>query len=91
MVSGTYENDAARTGSVSARNGSPIGPGIGPIDVEYTDAKGSTEGALEEALRRASKAERWDVVAKLADELRARREAAAGNVLPLTRAKKGGA
>jgi hypothetical protein len=94
VVSGTYENGALRAGGLSARNGSLIGPTIGPKDAVCTDVKTASrhtiEGALEEALRRASQAERWDVVAKLADELRARREAAAGNVLPLARATKGG-
>jgi hypothetical protein len=46
------------------------------------------EAALAEALRRASEAGQWDVVATLARELQARREARAG-VVALEVARRG--
>jgi hypothetical protein len=50
------------------------------------------ETALAEALRRASEASQWDVVATLARELQARREALAGVVdLGAARKRRGGA
>ena len=50
-----------------------------------------TEGPLEEALRLAARAGRWDVVAALAKELEERRHADAGNVVALTpKAKRRG-
>ncbi len=44
---------------------------------------GDVESVLLEALKGATAAGRWDVVAQLAEELRARRLASAGNVVPL--------
>ena len=43
----------------------------------------AVEAALAQALRKATTAERWDVVAQLARELEARRLARAGNVVIL--------
>jgi hypothetical protein len=52
-----------------------FGPTIGPAD--------PVEGALAQALDAAAAAGRFDVVAQLAEELRARRLASAGNVVEL--------
>lgn len=45
------------------------------------------EVALAGALEAATREERWDVVVRLADELRARREARAANVVPFAKAR----
>jgi hypothetical protein len=58
------------------------------ITLPVTPAEDIESGLLF-ALTEAAKAGRFDVVAKLADELRARREATAGNVVPLVQTKKG--
>ena len=49
----------------------------------YTSASDAVEAALAEAIRGATSAGRWDVVAQLASELEARRLARAGNVVVL--------
>jgi hypothetical protein len=41
------------------------------------------EVALAEAIRRASTAGQWDIVAQLAKELDARRRARSGNIVPI--------
>jgi hypothetical protein len=62
--------------------GQPEGPPVGQGDV--------VEAALAEALRGATAAGQWTVVAQLARELEARREARAGVVaLDAERAKRG--
>ena len=48
------------------------------------------ELALSEALTEATRAQRWDVVAQLADELRARRLAKSANVVPINSARRNG-
>lgn len=59
-----------------------IGPAIGPV----LDA---LEQAMARALEAAAIAGRFDVVSQLAEELRARRLAAAGNVVELSGRKQG--
>jgi hypothetical protein len=55
-----------------------------PVDVGPRESRAlSVEDALAHALDRASAARRWNVVAKLARELEARRLAAAGRTLRL--------
>jgi hypothetical protein len=48
------------------------------------------ELALSEALSEATRAQRWDVVAQLADELRARRLAKSANVISIEGARRNG-
>jgi hypothetical protein len=61
--------------STVSDNSRPSAPQPPPAD--------AVEGALAEALARATAADRWDVVAQLARELEARRTALAGNVVRL--------
>ncbi len=54
------------------------------------DSHDAIEAALAEALRRATEAERWDVVVQLGKELEVRRLARASNVIAIDVARKGG-
>lgn len=55
-----------------------------PDETQRAEAQpDGAEAVILEALRGATAAGRWDVVSQLADELRARRLAVAGNVVPL--------
>ena len=78
VASETYELSERPTSpdrSRSTPDAEAIGPTNGPM--------GPVEAALARALDAAAVAGRFDVVAQLAEELRARRLAAAGNVLEL--------
>lgn len=67
-------------GSRSSPEGERFGPAFGPTD--------DAETVLARALDRASAAGRFDVVAQLADELKARRLATSPNVVDLETARK---
>ncbi len=70
-------------------------PACGSVCETETATSATTdpvEDALCAALKAATEAGRWDVVAQLAGELKARREAlSAGNVVPIETARKRGA
>jgi hypothetical protein len=81
-------DDEASESSRYPVDANAIGPTIGPIDAPSMTAAAvaeDVETALARAVDRASAAGRWDVVAQLAEELRARRLAAAGNVVEMPR------
>jgi hypothetical protein len=56
----------------------------------FADAGAAVEAALTKALAQAAEAGRFDVVGQLARELEARRLACAGNVVPLSTARRKG-
>jgi hypothetical protein len=90
-------SDKAKPESTGDGKTSPIGdPGrgeIGRAEVAAGQSWGNpdpVELALADAIKKASDAGRFDVVAQLARELEARRLASAGNVVPLDSAKRRG-
>jgi hypothetical protein len=82
-------DSAAPSPVLSAASESVQSARVEEVSVSLQSSESETL-ALAEALRGATAAGRWDVVAVLAEELKARRVAAAGNVVSLS-TRKGGA
>jgi hypothetical protein len=89
ILESTHSPSIAGLASPRSQDGSgrtPESDTFGPGDGPALD----TETALARALDLAAAAGRFDVVAALADELKARRLAAAGNVVPIDEARRRG-
>jgi hypothetical protein len=87
VTEGTQGRENIATHGSTEAPSSPLGSQVANA---VANAPDPVEAALADAITKASAAGRFDVVALLAGELQARREARAGNVVALDARRRGG-